>query len=142
MAPSHVLVALDGSVLAEAALAEALDIFDCRVTLLNVVTPLDSSMSEGGVLETGGARREAAHERAEQVLARAREQAADLDRTVETAVETGDPAEAILGFVEESDIDHVVLGSHGEDGGLPERLLGTVATTVVSEAPVTVTVVR
>jgi len=143
MAPSHVLVALDGSPLAGAALAEALDLFDCRVTVLNVVTPMDASMSEGGLLEPGEDRREAAHEHAEAVLASARDQAAEVDRTVDTAVETGDPADTIVAYVEDSDVDHVVLGGHGGDrGDLSRRLLGTVATTVVSEAPVTVTVVR
>jgi len=35
------------------------------------------------------------------------------------------------------------MGGHsGDPDGLVERLLGTVATTVVAEAPVTVTVVR
>ena len=55
----------------------------------------------------------------------------------------GDPAEAILEFVSTSGVDHVVMGGHGgERFGLARRLLGTVATSVVSEAPVTVTVVR
>jgi nucleotide-binding universal stress UspA family protein len=39
MAPSHVLVPLDGSPLADEALTQALELFDCRVTVLNVVTP-------------------------------------------------------------------------------------------------------
>ncbi|MEF8852424.1 MAG: universal stress protein [Haloarculaceae archaeon] len=143
MAPAHVLVALDGSPLAEAALSEALDVFDCRVTVLNVVTPVDASMSESGVLGSGEARREAAHEHAEDVLSSARKRAAQIDRTVDTAVETGDPAETIVAYAEDSDVDHVVVGGHGGDrGDLSRRLLGTVATTVVSEAPVTVTVVR
>jgi len=143
MAPSHVLVALDGSPLAEAALAEALDLFDCRVTVLNVVTPVDASMSESGLLDAGEDRRERAHDHAEAVLESAREQAAGADRTVETLVETGDPAETIVEVTEREDADHVVLGGHGGDrGDLSRRLLGTVATTVVSEAPVTVTVVR
>ena len=143
MAPSHVLVALDGSPLAEAALAEALDLFDCRVTVLNVVTPVDASMSESGILDTGEDRRENAHDHAEAVLASARDQAADADRSVDTAVETGDPAETIVEFAEREDVDHIVLGGHGGDlGDLSRRRLGTVATTVVSEAPVTVTVVR
>jgi nucleotide-binding universal stress UspA family protein len=143
MAPSHVLVALDGSPLAEAALAEALDLFDCRVTVLNVVTPVDASMSESGILDAGEDRRESAHDHAEAVLASARDQAADADRTVDTLVETGDPAETIVEVAEREDVDHVVLGGHGGDrGDLSRRLLGTVATTVVSEAPVTVTVVR
>jgi nucleotide-binding universal stress UspA family protein len=143
MAPSHVLVPLDGSPLADAALDHALETFDCRTTVLNVVTPMDDRMSEGGVLEPGEDRTEAARERAERLVAAARDHAADADRTVETVVDTGSPAEAILETVEDRGIDHVVMGGHGgERGELARRLLGTVATSVVSEAPVTVTVVR
>ena len=143
MPPAHVLVPLDGSPLADDALEHALETFDCRVTVLNVVAPLDTAMSEGGVLEPGEARREEASERADRLVARAREQAAAVDRTVETAVETGDPADTILAYVDDHDVDHVVMGGHGGSRGeLARRLLGTVATAVVGEAPVTVTVVR
>ncbi|KKF39668.1 universal stress protein [Halorubrum saccharovorum] len=143
MAPSHVLVPLDGSPLADEALTQALELFDRRVTVLNVVTPIDAAMSEGGILEPGEERREAARDRAARVVERAKTRAAEVDREVETAVETGDPAEAILGYVDAHDVDHVVMGGHGgERGSIARRLLGTVATTVVSEAPVTVTVVR
>ncbi len=48
---SHVLVPLDGSPLADEALTYAMDTFDCRITVLNVVAPLDTGMSERGVLE-------------------------------------------------------------------------------------------
>ena len=143
MAPSHVLVPLDGSPLADDALTHALDTFDCRTTVLNVVRPLDSGMSEGGVLDAGDEREAEARDRAERLIERAKQRAAEADREVETAVETGDPAEAILAFVDASDVDHVVMGGHGgERNELARRLLGTVATAVVGEAPVTVTVVR
>jgi nucleotide-binding universal stress UspA family protein len=143
MTPTHVLVPLDGSPLADEALTQALELFDCRVTVLNVVTPLDASMSEGGVLDAGEDRREEARNRADRLVERARKRAADADRTVETAVESGDPAETILEYVDASGVDHVVMGGHGgERGRITRRLLGTVATSVVGEAPVTVTVVR
>lgn len=143
MPPSHVLVPLDGSPLADAALAEALALFDCRVTVLNVVMPLDAGMSEGGVLDAGEERRESAHDRAERLVERARDRAAEADRTVDTVVRSGDPAETILDYVDEHDIDRIVMGGHGgERNAVARRLLGTVATTVVGEAAVTVTVVR
>ena len=142
MAPTHVLVPLDGSPLSDEALSHALETFDCRVTVLNVVTPVDASMSEGGVIEAGEDRVEAARERAEALVGRARDRAA-ADRVVDTAVRTGEPAETILEFVDAGDVDHVVMGGHGgERSELARRLLGTVATAVVGEAPVTVTVVR
>lgn len=143
MAPSHVLVPLDGSPLAREAFRHALETFDCRTTVLNVVTPVDAAMSEGGLLEPGEPRLNEARERAERLVEEARDEAATRDRTIETTVETGDPAETILEYVAAHDVDHVVMGGHGGDvGELARRLLGTVATTVVGEAPVTVTVVR
>ena len=143
MVPSHVLVPLDGSPLADEALDRALELFDCRVTVLNVVTPIDGAMSEGGILDLGADRRASARDRADRVVDRARARATEVDRTVETAVETGDPAEAILDYVDANDVDHVVMGGHGgQRRDLARRLLGTVATSVVGEAPVTVTVVR
>jgi nucleotide-binding universal stress UspA family protein len=143
MATSHVLVPFDGSPLADEALTHALSVFDCRVTVLNVVTPLDATMAEGGVLEPGDGRKAEARDRAERLVERAEDRAAVVDRSIESAIETGDPAEAILAYVEDHEVDHVVMGGHGGEGGdLTRRLLGTVATTVVGEAPVTVTVVR
>ena len=143
MAPSHVLVPLDGSPLADKAFRQALELFDCRVTVLNVVTPIDAAMSEGGILEPDEDRRENARDRADRVVERARAQATEVDRTIDTVVETGDPAEVILESVATHDVDHVVMGGHGgEPRGLARRVLGTVATSVVGEAPVTVTVVR
>lgn len=143
MAPSHVLVPLDGSPLADVALEESLETYDCRITVLNVVTPLDLSMIEGGILEPGVERRESARERAERLVDLAGDRAGELGRTVETAVRTGEPAETILEYVEEHDVDHVVMGGHGGQGGeIARRLLGTVAMSVVGDASVTVTVVR
>jgi len=143
MTPDHVLVPLDGSPLADEALSHALAVFDCRVTVLNVVTPLDAGMTEGGILEPDETREREAEQRAERLIERARDQATVEGRTVETAIEDGDPAEAILDFVGDCDVDHVVMGGHGgERTGIAERLLGTVATAVVSGADVTVTVVR
>lgn len=143
MAPEHVLVPLDGSPLATRALEHALATYDCEVTVLNVVTPVDAGMSESGVLEVDEDRQEAAMERAERITEEARDRAADIGREVHTAVETGDPAETILAYGEEHDIDQIVMGGHArEETGLAERILGTVATTVVRDAHVTVTVVR
>lgn len=143
MAPSHVLVPLDGSPLADDALTHALETFDCRITVLNIVDALDSGMSEGGILELDEQRESAAHEHAQNIIDLAVQRAESENRTVETAIETGDPAEEILSFAETNHVDHVVMGGHGGDSGrIKRRVLGTVATAVVGESPVTVTVVR
>lgn len=143
MEPAHVLVPLDGSPLSEDALAYALSVFESPVTVLNVVTPLDAGMSEGGVLELSDGRMAPARRRADRLTERAMTRATAEDRDVDTAVEVGDPAETILSYVDRHDVDHIAIGGHGGDpNGLVERLLGTVATTVVAEASITVTVVR
>ena len=106
------------------------------------VTRLDR-MIEGGVLEPDDERVAAARERTERLVEQARDRAAAEGRTVDTAIETGDPADAILEYVDDHDVDHVVMGGHGgEAGSIARRLLGTVATAVVGGADVTVTVVR
>ena len=143
MAPAHVLVPLDGSPLADKALRHALETYDCEITVLNVITPIGSEMSEGGVRDQRDERITEAEDRAEEVLEAAYERAAEYGQDVETVIEAGEPAEVIVAYVDETDVDHVVMGGHGGDSdGLVSRLLGTTATTVVSEAPVTVTVVR
>ena len=133
MAPSHVLVPLDGSPLADKAFEQALELFDCRVTVLNVVTPIDATMSEGGILAPDEDRRESARERAEHVIERAQAQAADSDRTIETVVETGDPADSILDMAQQCGADMIVLGHRGL-GRVKTILLGSVAQKVVQQA--------
>ncbi|SNR25009.1 universal stress protein [Halorubrum vacuolatum] len=141
--PDHVLVPLDGSPLAEDALEHALAVFDCRVTVLNVVTPLDADMAEGGILGSDDGQEAGARERAERLVERARERATVEGRTIETVVETGDPADVIVDYVERHDVDHVVMGSHsGKRGRITRRLLGTVTTAVLGNVDVTVTVVQ
>lgn len=136
------LVPLDGSPLAEEALAHALTVFDCRTTVMSVVTPISSRMSESGLIEREEQRVKAARERATGLLEEAKETAGEVGREVETVVEEGEPAETIVAYVQDSDVDHVVMGGHGGNRGIASRLLGTVATSVVAQAPVTVTVVR
>ncbi len=144
MTPSHVLVPLDGSPLADEALSHALAVFDCQVTVLNVVTPLDAGMTEGGVLKPKEDRVATVRERAERSVETAsREADVDGARTVEATADTGDPADVIVAYVEDHDVDHVVMGGHGgERTTIARRLLGTVATAVLGKAPATVTVVR
>jgi len=63
------------------------------------------------------------------------------DAVEETELVLGRPSRAILEYAEESDVDAVVMGSHGRDG-IGRVLLGSVAETVVRRSPVPVTVVR
>jgi nucleotide-binding universal stress UspA family protein len=137
---SHVLVVLDGSPEAEAALEHALAEFDCKITVLNVITPVDTGMSEGSILEPDDERQQEARERAERL---AREADASAP-TIEPVVIADEPVDAVLEFLDENDdVDHVVMGGHGGPRiELAERILGTVATEVADAAEVPVTIVR
>ena len=83
--------------------------------------------------------REAADEHGREVLEASEAVAAEYDRSVETLVEVGHPAKAIL--EEAPDHDLIVIGSHG--GKLADRLfVGNVAERVFRRSPVPVTTIR
>lgn len=135
-----VLVPMDESELAERALAFALESFPAaEVTVFHVVGEPSSMMAEATGLALAEDLEAEAEEYAADVFDRAREIAADHDRSIGTRVGVGRPARAILKVAE--DYDAVVMGSHG--GSLSDRLLvGNVAERVFRNSPVPVTVVR
>ena len=137
---SDVLVAMDGSEVAEEALRYALDAHpDATVTVLTVVGVPSAMFGEATAIALADDPTASAEEYAEPVLDRARDIAAAADREVQTVVGTGHPARTILNRAAE--FDTVVLGSHG--GSLADHLLvGNVAERVFRRSPVPVTVVR
>jgi len=140
---SHVLVAYDGSSQAEAALELALDSFpDAHVTLLTAIDPLDAGSRRRITLSPFGDQwLENAREDASSTLDDAADRVHDADVDVDTAIEVGRPANVVVGYAEEHDVDHVVTGSHGRSG-VTRILLGSVAETVIRRSPVPVTVAR
>ncbi|MFB6108340.1 MAG: universal stress protein [Haloplanus sp.] len=141
--PKRILVPVDGSVPADAALSFALAEFpDAEMTVLSVVDPTDAGYaSVESAPSTFERLQEAARERAESVLDDARETAADRGVEVTTETAVGEPSRAIVRWVEDHDVDQVVVGSHGRRG-VSRVLLGSVAESVVRRSPVPVTVVR
>ncbi|MFC6765027.1 universal stress protein [Natrinema soli] len=79
--------------------------------------------------------------RAEELLERTRQTAVDHGTVIETELETGLPIQTIHEYIDENDIDHVVIGSHGRSGA-SRILLGSVAEAVTRRSPVPVTIVR
>jgi nucleotide-binding universal stress UspA family protein len=77
----------------------------------------------------------------DKVFEMARKIAGRKNQDVATATAEGDPSRGILSWVDENDVDHVVIGCHGRDG-VSRWLLGSVAETVVRRAPVPVTAVK
>lgn len=140
---AHVLVPIDGSELSKRALEHALTAYpDAAVTVLHVVDPVDAvyRAEASGPVE---AERwvEAARESADALLADARERAAARGVDVDTEIRIGKPVREIVELADESDVDHIVVGSHGRTGAA-RLVLGSVAESVVRRSSVPVTVVR
>jgi len=57
-----------------------------------------------------------------------------------TAVRQGSPADEILGYVDEHDVDVIVMGTHGED--FRQNMVGSVSREVVARASVPVLTVN
>jgi nucleotide-binding universal stress UspA family protein len=136
-----VLVPVDESERAQTACELAADLFpDGTVVLLHVINPAEAGFSADAAMPTfpeGWYDQET--ERAESVLDDA--EASIEGVTVERVVEVGQPTDSIIDAVEEYDIDHVVMGSHGRQG-VSRLLLGSVAENVVRRSPVPVTIAR
>jgi nucleotide-binding universal stress UspA family protein len=140
--PDNVLVAVDGSPLAERALTYALENFpDATITTIYVINPVDSVIDvEAGGLPVAEDWHDNAQERATNIHATATDLAAEHDLDLETVTEVGKPARAILEYVEDHGIDQIVMGSHGRSG-IDRTFLGSVAETVTRRARIPVTIV-
>ena len=141
----HYVVPIDGSEQSTKALEYALSVFpDVETTILHAIDPMETHYGEGQLVHTE-AEYERIRDEADQLLADAEDLAGeyDADITTTTIVEWGPnrPADAILNYVDNNDIDHVIMGSHGRSG-VSRVLLGSVAETVARRSPAPVTVVR
>ncbi|RQH02511.1 universal stress protein [Natrarchaeobius oligotrophus] len=135
--PEHVLVPIDGSDHAFAGLEYSLGSFpDATIDVLYVVDPSHDHVASVGSRESVEAR---AEQRGERVLDRAVEYAEERDRQIGSFLREGAPHTEILESTS-TDVDHVVIGSHGESP-LRRPFLGHVSEAVVRRAPVTTTVV-
>lgn len=139
----HILVPLDDSPQAHRALEHALTVHSADdITVLHVIAYSESMMS----LERPGRGREEgwyqkALEEAEDLFADAQTVADDHGVELATATDDGKPADAIISYVADHDIDQVVMGSHGRTGA-SRILLGSVAERVVRRSIVPTTVVH
>lgn len=136
----RILVAIDDSEPAREALVEALEIFESKeFVLLHVIELAELSHGVAGV---AAEELEKTHEdRAAELFDEARAIADDYDASIETITGKGDAAEAIVEAVDEYDVDHVVMGSHGRSG-VSRVLVGSDAEAVLRESPVSVTISR
>ncbi|MFW6153127.1 MAG: universal stress protein [Halobacteriota archaeon] len=140
----RILLPYDGSEQADRAIEYAIDQFeDATFVLMSVINPAESVYltEDEGMAPFPENWYETARDQTEQMLDRAIDELADAAVSIERDVVVGRPTRAIVEYVEEHDIDHVVMGSHGRSG-VSRLLLGSVAESVIRRSPVPVTVVR
>jgi nucleotide-binding universal stress UspA family protein len=133
----RVLVATDGSDAADAAIEEAIDLAEDQAAELHVLNVVEVQAVESMGPSPASAV-DSMEEAGERVVDGAIEQAKKAGLSgVEGVTIRGLPHQEIVEYVEEHDIDIVVLGTHGRTG-LDRLLLGSVAEKVVrlSAAPV------
>jgi nucleotide-binding universal stress UspA family protein len=148
-----ILVPLDGSELAEAAIPVALELksrFNARIILMRAVEPASSRLAQApGVFESPSA--VAANvELLQQIEETEREEAKEyLDEAkaqlsgdgVETVVAEGEAADAIVEQAAENGAKLIIMSSHGR-GGLGRLVFGSVADAVLRHSPVPVLLLR
>jgi nucleotide-binding universal stress UspA family protein len=142
--PARVLVPFDQSFCSRSALDYAFERFpDATVTAIFVEYPrfdaYERVESEDDLDDVPAASDVAEYTR--DVFAMARRIADRNGREVETTTAAGAPSRGILEWIDENDVDHVVIGCHGRSG-VARWLLGSVAEAVVRRAPVPVTAVK
>ncbi|MFB6129713.1 MAG: universal stress protein [Salinigranum sp.] len=139
----RILVPIDDSSQSTEALEYALDLYDgATFVLLHVVDPQAwISSDEFGDVIYSDRLEEAEKEQGEELLAEASEIAADAGADAETVTLVGRPAPSIVEYLEDHDVDAVVMGSHGRRG-LDRIFLGSVAEAVTRQSDVPVTIVH
>jgi len=141
----HHVVAIDGSEESEKALEYAFSVFpDVETTIVHAIDPMETHYGEGQLIYSEEAY-EGIKADAEELLADAEALAGEYDANVRTTTlvewRPNRPMDAILDYVDDHDVDHVIMGSHGRSGA-SRVLLGSVAETVARRSPAPVTVVR
>jgi nucleotide-binding universal stress UspA family protein len=112
---------------------------DAEIAVLHVARGSSAMGGAATELDLAEDLEEAAEERAREIFDHARELAAEQDDEVNTEVQFGHPARAILNRAEEFDV--IVIGSHG--GSMSDQVfVGNVAQKVFRRSPVPVTFVR
>jgi nucleotide-binding universal stress UspA family protein len=141
--PAGVLVPLDGSKLAEAAIGAAEEVLGPaarRMLLLSVVAPVNPApllRSEAVPRRTLQAR----YEQAGSYLAGVRQRLARRRIRARVVVTAGDPAAEILACAEANRVPVIAMATHGRSG-LGRALVGSVTEAVMRRATSPVLIVR
>ncbi|MXV62624.1 universal stress protein [Natronorubrum sp. JWXQ-INN-674] len=140
--PERILVPVDGSKQAEAALEYAVETFpEASITVLHA---METGQGDLGTLSgmTGDIPDdEPEQKQSKEYLEGARTLAAEHGVEIETERGRGRPDRLIVKRAEDGEYDMIVIGSHGRDG-VARVLLGSVAEKVTRRSSIPVLVVR
>jgi nucleotide-binding universal stress UspA family protein len=137
---AEILVPTDGSPASDAAIEHAIDLadrYDARLHALYVVDGATYSSLEAGAEIVV----EALESEGEEATKRVADAAGDAGVECVSSVVSGTAYRSIQDYVDEHDIDVVVMGTHGRKG-LDRYLLGSVTERVVRTSDVPVLTVR
>ena len=140
----RILVPLDGSPLAEAALGHAhrlAQCFDSQVVLLRAVVSPYTIVAPDLVLAGQGIDQDLLQQQAEQYLQTQAGKLAAQGIVVRTVACLGPVAEAILDHARSLEVDVIVMSTHGR-GGVSRWVYGSVADRVLQAAPCPVLLIR
>jgi len=135
----RILVPVDGSDPATAALDHALDIASEHEATVDVLHVADTNIPSQTRIGTDVI--DALVEEGTQIVANARERGEGLDVTINADVVQGKPTEAIIGYAEDNDHDLIVMGSRGQRN-LGEYVLGSTTDRIVNRTDRQVLTVR
>lgn len=139
-----ILLPIDGSDAVEPVLEMAAAIarpFNATVHLLHVAEPPRLIYEYGDRLAYDTVMRALRSEGHEHLIRTARRLRDFSITSIETVVQAGHPAEVILAFSQEHEVDLIVMGTHGHRG-LRRTILGSVAEEVVRRSAIPVLSVR
>ncbi|WP_322822658.1 universal stress protein [Chloroflexus sp.] len=142
----HILVPLDGSELAEQVLphvhALAANEGTTKITLLRAVPPIfTTSVDYSGMLATTTEAITQMEQEALDYLQHIAKQFQSEGYQVHTEISALPPAEAIIEYAENHNVDLIVIATHGRSG-LSRWVFGSVTQKVVQVAPTPVLVIR
>ena len=134
----EILVPTDGSVATERAIEHAIDLagrYDARIHALYVADTSAYAALEGA----GTAVVDTLRDRGDEAVGAVADavESSGLSRGMERVVRDGSPHRVILDYIDEADIDLVVMGTHGRQG-IDRYLLGSVTERIVRSSPVPV----